>query len=560
IFNGEVYNHEVLRAELVRDGQAPSFRGHSDTEVILACIEAWGVARAVTRFVGMFAIALWDRQEQALTLVRDRAGVKPLYYAATPEALLFASELKAFAVHPQFKKEIDRGAVALYSMLGYVPAPWTIYHNVRKLAPGSMLTLSERGARSHLETYWSAVSVAERVAGTFAGTEGEALDELERLVDDSVRLRMIADVPLGVFLSGGVDSTVVAALMQRASSSPVKTFTIGFEGSAFDEAPAAAAIARHLGTEHTESYVGTRDLLETIPLMPSIYDEPFADTSQVPTYLVSKMARRSVTVSLSGDGGDELFGGYHRYFLGRRLWSRTRRVPKAMRGMAGRALRGVPRGAWEGVAAHSPLARLRGNLAERMAGFSAALLARDPAEVYRSGVMRQSLVPDVEIPPITLTTPGSWPTLEDPTELQMHLDFVTYLVDDILVKVDRASMAASLEAREPLLDHRLVEFAWSLPLAFKVGEEGGKRLLRALQQRLLPAALLHQEKKGFALPIAGWLRGPLRDWAEPLLSEHRLQADGFFDVATVRRAWSEHLAGRDESARLWTVLMFNAWL
>ena len=514
VFNGEVYNSTRLRGEL----PSQTWRGHSDTEVMLACIEAWGLERAVGRFIGMFAFALWDRTERKLTLVRDRLGVKPLYYAQTPRAFQFASELKALNV----EQELDPGAVALYAKYGYVPAPFAIYRNVRKLPPGCMLTLHDDG-RVDVRSYWNAARVAERVE-RFRGSEAEALEQLEALLDDAVRLRMISDVPLGVFLSGGVDSSLVTALMQRAESAPVSTFTIGFEDRRFDEAPYAAAVARHLGTRHAEEYVSVAEALATIPRMGEIYDEPFGDSSAVPTYLVSRMARRDVTVALSGDGGDELFGGYHRYFLGARNTRRVARVPRALRRPLGRALRRVP----------------------RLRGVANALVADDPLQLF----LDQLGLREYDAPPIPLTERDAWPKMSDPVEVMMVLDAMHYLPDDILTKVDRASMSVSLEVREPLLDHRLVEFAWSLPLSMKIRDDRGKWILRQLLRRHVPDALIEREKQGFGLPVAEWLRGPLREWVESLVAK-----SDYFDA---RPMWERHLRGEDQAA-LWRVLMFEAW-
>ncbi|HEX8616577.1 MAG TPA: asparagine synthase (glutamine-hydrolyzing), partial [Thermoanaerobaculia bacterium] len=443
VFNGEIYNFQRLRDELgLRD-----LRGHSDTEVLLACVEAWGLERAVQRFIGMFAIALWDRETRTLSLVRDRVGVKPLYYALTPRGISFASELKALG-----GGEIDRGALALYMRYGYVPAPHSIVRDACKLLPGTILTLDANG-RSESRTYWDAARVAEHAAThPFEGSEEDAIGAVETLLADAVRLRMIADVPLGVFLSAGIDSPLVTALMTRETGS-VATFTIGFEGIP-NEAPQAAAIARHLGTLHTEAIIGGQDVLDAIPLMASIYDEPFGDSSAIPTYLVSRAARQRVTVALSGDGGDEFFGGYHRYFLGQRLDARVAQVPRALRRSAGRAAR---------LLSHVGGA---GNLRDRLRGLGDALIDDDPLARFRREV-ETNLVEVLGAEPRAVPLDGPLPKLASPTEVMMYLDAISFLPDDILAKVDRASMAVSLEAREPLLDHRLIELAWSLPLSMK---------------------------------------------------------------------------------------------
>ncbi|HEX8253727.1 MAG TPA: asparagine synthase (glutamine-hydrolyzing) [Thermoanaerobaculia bacterium] len=536
VFNGEIYNFR----RLIDDLGATSLRGSSDTEVLLACVEAWGLERAVTRFIGMFAFALWDHVERRLSLVRDRVGVKPLYYSLSPGGLAFASELKALG-----GREIDRAALALYVRYGYVPAPHSIFRGTRKLMPATILTIDADGATS-THAYWDAARVAEQAhANPFRGSEDEALDAVETLLDDAVRLRMIADVPLGVFLSGGIDSPLVTALMQRAAGA-VSTFTIGFEGLP-NEAPQAAAIARHLGTRHTEAIIGGRDVLDAIPLMASIYDEPFGDSSAIPTYLVSRVARQQVTVALSGDGGDELFGGYHRYFLGQRLDARVARVPRPLRAPLGRTLQRT-----------APLARKQ-NLRDRMHGLGRALLLDDPIARFQQEVASDVLaVRDAEPQLVPLTDRATWPRLGDPTELAMYLDAISYLPDDVLAKVDRASMAVSLEAREPLLDHRLIELAWSLPLSMKTRDMRGKWILRRLLAKYLPAALIDQRKQGFGLPIDAWLRGPLREWAASLVDERRIAREGWFDVASVRRVWNDGpVAGAEQE--LWRLLMFEQW-
>ncbi|HUR82627.1 MAG TPA: asparagine synthase (glutamine-hydrolyzing) [Thermoanaerobaculia bacterium] len=562
IFNGEAYNFNTVRAELEELGAAPRWRGHSDTEVLLAAIERWGLEDAVGRFVGMFAFAVWDRQEKTLHLVRDRVGVKPLYYSIVGDAVLFGSELKAMASHPLFRREIDRDAVALYARFGYVPGPHTIYRHTFKLPPGGILTIPPGTARPEPHLYWSVPdAVARGKANPFRGGDAEALEALDELLKESVGLRMISDVPLGVFLSGGIDSSIVTAQMQRQARGAVKTFSIGLRESGYDEARYARAVAKHLGTDHTEFYVTPREAMDVIPMLPHIYDEPFADSSQIPTYLVSKLARQSVTVSLSGDGGDELFGGYNRYFLGRSLWKTTRRIPRPLRPVAGAAMRALPAAAWNRMLA--PLARavpaLRERAGDRLHKLSRAMNASDQDALYRELVTQwRDAVPNAQALPLAINTPLA---LDDITERMMAYDQMSYMVDDVLVKVDRASMAVSLEAREPLLDHRLIELAWRLPLHMKVRDGKGKWLLRTLLARYVPDELIERPKMGFAIPIDSWLRGPLREWAETLLDERRLREEGFFDAGQVRKAWRSHLKGGAEwQQHLWTVLMFQAWL
>jgi asparagine synthase (glutamine-hydrolysing) len=566
VFNGELYNFESIRRELIESGNAPSWRGHSDTEVLLAAFEAWGIESAVQRMVGMFAFALWDANERKLHLVRDRIGVKPLYFAPTSGALLFGSELKAMTVADEFPHGVNRDVLALYMRYAYVPAPYTIYDNVWKVRPGSIVTIDADGTYNE-RAYWSLRDVITRAtADRFTGSDEEATDELQRIIGESVKLRMISDVPLGVFLSGGVDSSLVASIMQEQSSAPVKTFTIGFREAEYDEAPYAAAVARHLGTDHTELYVTAAEAQDVIPRLAHIYDEPFADSSQIPTYLVSRLAREKVTVSLSGDGGDEFFGGYHRYFLGRKLWDKAESLPRFVRPLSAAAMRAIPIRWWNTLLSPQsrvvPRALQRERAGERIHKLAAAMTTSDPDALYREVVAQwPGLVSGARELPVAITDRAAWPRIDDYIERMMYFDQVSYLPDDILVKVDRASMAVSLEAREPLLDHRLMEFAWRLPLPMKLRDGGGKWILKKLLARYIPQTLIDRPKMGFGLPIDHWLRGPLRDWAEALLRETRLRSEGFFDVAAVREKWTEHVAGRGEWQQyLWTVLMFQAWL
>jgi len=555
--NGEIYNFEELRAELRERGLAPPFRGHSDTEVMLAAFEAWGVAAAVRRFNGMFAIAVWDAEERRLQLARDRMGVKPLYYGFAGDAFVYGSELKALRRHPGFDAAIDRGAVRLYLRFMYVPAPFSIYEGISKLMPGTILTFDPATRETRTAAYWSAREAAlYGAAHRFAGSEEEAAGELEALLRDSIRIRMIADVPLGVFLSGGVDSSLVTALMQSQSATPVKSFSIGFEDIGFNEAPFAAAVARHLGTEHTELTLREHDALEVIPRLGAMYDEPFADSSQIPTHLVSALARRHVTVSLSGDGGDELFGGYTRYFAGQRLFHWIARTPAAVRPAIGRALRRVPPRMWDG---------LRRRLGERVHKVARVLTANDIDAMYFElvshwpDIVRGQGTGDGAQAPVLER--AQWPPLDDPIERMMYFDQISYLPDDILAKVDRASMAVSLESREPLLDYRLVEFAWTLPLSMKVRGGKGKRVLRRVLYRYVPERLIERPKMGFGIPLGAWLRGPLRAWAEPLLNEAAIRKHGLLDPAPVRAKWADHLAGRaDWQYHLWAILMLQVWL
>jgi len=564
-FNGEVYNFEDLRRELREAGAAPSFRGHSDTEVMLAAFEAWGVEAAVKRFNGMFAIALWDRERRRLHLIRDRMGVKPMYYGFGGKTFLYGSELKALRQHPDFVGTIDRGALDLFLRFTYVPTPFSIYEGIRKLVPGTILTFDPTTRETETTVYWSARDAAlHGSTHQFQGSEDDAANELETLLRDSVRIRMISDVPLGVFLSGGIDSSIVTAMMQAQSAVPIRTFTVGFSEAAYDEAPYAAAVARHLGTNHTELYMSTDDALSVIPKLPAMYDEPFADSSQIPTHLVSMLARRHVTVSLSGDGGDELFGGYTRYFLGQKAFQRLSNLPRPLRPIFGRALTMFPPHVWDRLLSLGgpllPRALRQPRPGERIYKVARVLKGNDLDSMYFELVSHwMNVVRDVRPYEAPVMNRGSWPALPDPVDRMMYFDQVSYLPDDILTKVDRASMAVSLEAREPLLDYRLVEFAWALPLSMKVHNGQGKHVLRRVLDRYVPQHLIERPKMGFGLPLETLLREQLRDWAESLLDPKSLQ--NFFDVAPIRAKWDDHLAGKGEwKQHIWAVLMFQAWL
>jgi asparagine synthase (glutamine-hydrolysing) len=564
-FNGEIYNFRALRSELTARGHR--FRGHSDTEVLLAAVSEWTIQPAVERLNGMFAFALWDRADRTLHLVRDRAGEKPLYYGWLGDTLLFGSELKALRAHPSFASDIDRGALALFLRRGYIPAPHTIYRGVYKLPPGTLLSL-KAGDGDHAApvAYWSARDAAARgLNDPFPQSMACAVEECDALLRDAVKLRMEADVPLGAFLSGGIDSSIVVALMQAQSPRPVKTFAIGFEEARYNEAHRAAAVARHLGTDHTELYATPAEALAVIPRLPTLYDEPFADSSQIPTHLVAALTRKHVTVSLSGDAGDELFGGYRRYFRGPALWRAMRATPAVVRRALARAL--SLRGTTLAAAINRPVRRWTGkrSFTERCRQGEEILALGSAPELY--GYMMSFwkqpaavVLGGVEPPiPAMLHLPAGVAAHE--RHLWMYLDLITYLPDDILVKVDRASMGVSLESRIPLLDHRVIEFAWRLPLAFKTGEGQGKRMLREVLDRYVPKELVAQRKQGFGIPLAAWLRGPLRNWAEGLLDERRLRTEGFLDPRPVRRKWAEHVAGGTSwDYDLWAVLMFEAWL
>lgn len=573
-FNGEIYNHLTLRHALEGLGSPPNWRGHSDTETLLAAFETWGVEESLRRCVGMFAIALWDRAEHCLYLMRDRMGEKPLYYGWAGATLVFGSELKALRVHPAWQGEIDRDALTLLFRHNYIPAPFSIYKNIRKLPPGTCISISQKDVKQHRlpepKAYWSVLAEAEQGrASPFKGTDAEALVELERLSADAISLQRVADVPLGAFLSGGVDSSAVVALMQAQSSCPIRTFTIGFSEAGYNEAEYAHAVARHLGTEHTELYVAPEEALAVIPKLPTIYDEPFSDSSQIPTFLVSQMARQHVTVSLSGDGGDELFGGYNRYFLGADLRRKTRWLPLGLRKALAGGVRAAPPHVLDSIL--RPLGRVIPQLNvsqpsdKAYKAMEVLALERD-TDLYRRLVSHWddpgSLVIGGHEPPTVLDEMlGRRGTGESFEQWMMTTDLQTYLPDDILTKVDRAAMAVSLETRVPFLDHRLVEFSLSLPLHMKIRDGQGKWLLRQMLYKYVPKELIERPKMGFGVPIDSWLRGPLREWAETLLDESRLRREGFLNPGPIRMKWAEHLAGaRNWQYYLWDVLMFQAWL
>ncbi len=560
-YNGEVYSFQPIAAELTARGH--KFRGHSDTEVILESFAVNGIEATLKRMIGMFAIALWDRRDRTLTLMRDRLGIKPLYWAKFGNTFLFGSELKALRAHPGWTPRIDQSAVAAFMRHNYIPAPRTIYEGVHKLEPGTVLTLPWRG-EPNISRFWDARSVARDGShNPVEGSDAELTEQLESLLKDAVGRRMIADVPLGAFLSGGVDSSTVVALMQAAKSGAVKSFSIGFDIEGYNEAPHAAAVARHLQTDHTELTVTSKEALDVIPRLADFYDEPFADSSQIPTYLVSAMTRKYVTVALSGDGGDELFAGYNRYQLTQRFWRSLSLMPRAVRKGAAAALTAVRPDRWTQILSALP-SRLRPPQAGDKVHKAAAVLRLDSADaVYRRLVSHwepSEIMPQVAEPRSILDDATVTKDFPDLLERMQFLDLVTYLPDDILTKVDRASMAVALEARVPLIDHRVVEFAWRLPENVKVRNGTSKWLLRQVLYRHVPPELIERPKMGFGIPLGEWLRGPLRDWAETLLNEQRLRQAGLLDAGMVRRYWADHLDGRRNwQYLLWDVLMLEAW-
>lgn len=567
-FNGEIYNHDRLRTALAAEGKvfAP-WRGHSDTETLLAGIEGWGLRHMLSKTIGMFAIALWDRQLRTLTLVRDRFGEKPLYFGwqGTGEgaAFLFGSELSALRRHPAFASEIDRNAISSLLRHNNIGGIESIYIGIRKVLPGQLITVSSTAPLPAQQSWWStADTIVRSKEKPFTGTPEDAVDALDALLKDAVGQQMMADVPLGAFLSGGIDSSAVVSLMQAQSSRPVRTFSIGFHEAGYNEAEHAKAVAKQLGTNHTELYVSPEKALSVIPTLPTLYSEPFADSSQIPTFLVSKLAREQVTVSLSGDAGDELFCGYTRYQMTANLWDKIKLLPQPLRALAGKMIAAARPERLERLLQRTvPLA----HLGHKLHKAASVLDSRTAAELYRSIVTHwfdpaEVVLGASDSPTDLIGEAEDLSSLND-VERMMALDMLNYLPDDILVKVDRAAMAVSLETRVPMLDHRVVEFSCSLPLNYKLRGAVTKWPLRQVLYRYVPRELVERPKMGFGVPIDVWLRGPLRGWAEDLLAEARLRNEGYLRAEPIRRKWAEHLSGRRNwQSHLWDVLMFQAWL
>lgn len=573
VYNGEVYNHRELRKALESEPYfshyVRSWRGHSDTEVLLTAIACWGLAKALTRTVGMFALAVWDRRERLLWLARDRMGEKPLYFGTFGTTLMFGSELKALRAHPEFQGEVDRGSLSLLMRHNYIPAPYSIYKEVQKLPPASYMKVTEQG-EPQIQRYWSlSETVRSEQSAIFEGSDEEAVEALEARLLASIRDQMTADVPLGAFLSGGVDSSTVVALMQAQSERPVRSFSIGFFEDGYNEAEHARRVAQHIGTEHTELYVTSRQAQEVIPLLPTLYDEPFSDSSQIPTFLVSRLAEQSVTVSLSGDGGDELFGGYNRYTVAGDLWQKMSKMPSALRATAAFLVGSMSPNTWNNLARPVvPLLPQRyqhQNVGDKLHKVAQLLSLESREDVYRHLVSHWQdpslIVLDGSEPQTVLTEKPSSAANLNFIEQMMLLDSVSYLPDDILAKVDRAAMGVSLETRVPLLDHRVVEFAWSLPFDMKIRNGESKWLLKQVLYRHVPKEIINRPKMGFGVPIDHWLRGDLREWADDLLNPVRLKSEGFFDPAPIQEKWKQHISGqRNWQYQLWDVLMFQAWL
>jgi len=594
-FNGEIYNHLELRKKLenhsssvtsqTQDKETISWKGHSDTETLLAAIEQWGIEETLRRSVGMFAISLWDKRERKLILARDRMGEKPLYYGWCHGSFLFASELKAFKQYPGFNNEIDRNVLALYFRYNYVPSPYSIYKGIYKLEPGCLLTIDLNGVKTPIQEapreptnqpgfsisrWWSLQQAAETGQSKLITNEQDVLEQLESRLCESIKLQSIADVPLGAFLSGGIDSSLIVALMQSQSNMPIKTFTIGFNEQGYDEAVYGRAVAKHLNTDHTELYVSAEEARAVIPKLHELYDEPFADSSQIPTFLVSTLARQHVTVALSGDAGDELFGGYNRYFWSRKIWKCVAWLPYGARNTLAHAITALPTHKWdlmyELINNHlrdEQRINLFGDKLHKMAGMMKSVKSLDGLYFSLvSGWKQPTAVVLHTKEPDTLNTESSkWPSFSDHEHLMMYLDSMTYLPDDILCKVDRASMRVSMETRVPFLDHRVIELAWRLPLDMKIRDGQGKWALRQLLYKYVPSELIERPKQGFSIPLGEWLRGPLRNWAENLLDPVRLKQEGFLRYEPIHKKWTEHLSGkRNWEHQLWSVLMFQAWL
>lgn len=554
IFNGEIYNYKSIKAELEKAFHL-QFKSHSDTEVLVNAIEVWGIEKALQQLVGMFAFAVWDKKEKSLLLARDRFGEKPLYYGEQNGLFAFASELKALKPlqHQGWKFDVDRSVLASFMRYGYISAPYSIFKNVFKLESGYFLKVDQNGNVIN-KAYWDMKQVAlEQHANQFKGTFDEAVDALEQKLLNTINLQKAADVPIGAFLSGGIDSSTTVALMQKASAQPVKTFSIGFKEKKFNEAPYAKAVADHLGTEHTEVYLSQKEAMQIVPSLPEIYDEPFADASQIPTCLVSKIAKEQVTVAISGDGGDELFGGYHRYFQAPDIWRKFSWMPPSLRALGVHSLSLVPsRLAWGDKKVGDKLRKLQTVLEK----------AKTPQALYQYLISSEKMPLQLVLAENEGITHHAKPIqcLNFYEEMMLG-DALTYLQDDILVKVDRAAMAVSLETRVPFLDHNIFEFAWSLPLDYKIQGNNGKRILKELLYRYVPRALLERPKMGFGIPYGEWLRTGLRDWAENLLSREKIKRQGYLSPDRVQAYWQEHLSGkRNWQSVLWNILMFQAWL
>lgn len=569
VFNGEIYNHGEIRSQLGRH----SWIGTSDTETLLTAIERWGIRKTIELCVGMFAFAIWDNSEEELILGRDRMGEKPIYYGwqnnGKNSCFLFSSELKALKNHPSFMPKVDRKALSLFIQYSYVPTPHSIYQDVFKLKPGHLLRVSLSKRSPVIEQYWSFIKIAKSsITSKFYETENNVVNKLESLLKSVIKQKMVADVPVGAFLSGGVDSSIITAIMQSQSNTPINTFTVGFSEEIYNEAMYAKTIANHLGTKHTELYITPQQALEVIPNLPSLYCEPFADSSQIPTFLVSKLAKEKVTVAVTGDAGDELFGGYNRYTLTKEFWGKISNSPFWARSLIASTMSSLSPNAWN-IIANSinsiiPKSLRLNNPGEKIHKAAKVMTNKEFDDFYLSLVThckpKEIVIGNYEENPVLNYKKSDFKLFDD-VEKMMMIDTMTYLPDDILVKVDRASMAVSLESRIPFLDHRIVDFAWRIPQSMKINNNKSKWILRQILQKYVPQNLIERPKMGFSVPIDSWLRGPLRDWAESLLDENRLKHDGFFHPEPIRSKWQEHLSGRKNWQHfLWNVLMFQSWL
>lgn len=569
-FNGEIYNHLNLRLELENASKNIKWRGTSDTETLLCGFDIWGIPKTIEKINGMFAFSVWDNINKELSLVRDRFGEKPLYYGWQGKYFLFSSELKAIKQHPAFEGEINRNALTLLMRNGVIPAPYSIYQGIKKLLPGHILTISLNDSLTESCSYWNANSViTSNLSHPFKGTVESAVSELDKLLRNVVTSQMQSDVPLGAFLSGGIDSSVITAMMQDISKGPINTFTLGFQDTDYNEAEHAKAIAKYLGTNHTELYVTSEQTLEVIPKLASMYCEPFADASQIPTYLVSKLAREKVTVALTGDGGDEMFAGYNRHKYIPKIWNIISKYPVGIRKLVAKIILLTPVNSYNHYL--NPLQKIlpnniaQKNIGEKLHKIAGSITAKSQFDLYKMLVSQwgelESLVINGKEPSTVLTNLVGYENYDSFADQMMAIDTTTYLPDDILVKVDRAAMAASLETRAPMLDPRIFEYAWSLPFEYKINSGVSKWILRQVLYKYVPKELIERPKMGFSIPIGSWLRGPLREWAEALLAEERLSKEGYFHPQLVRNKWSEHLSGkRNWQYHLWNVLMFQSWL
>jgi len=572
-YNGEIYNHLEIRAELEKNKSFIKWQGRSDTETLIEALDFWGIETTLKKIEGMFAFGLWDKKKHCLTLARDRIGEKPLYFGwqgiGTDKAFIFGSELKALKAHPAFKGEINRDAISLQLRHSCIPAPYSIYKNINKLLPGHYLQLKEsdleKGLLPSSINYWSLIENA--IYGNNNLLKINDIDiqnELENLLKLSVKKQMISDVPLGVFLSGGIDSSLISALLQSHSNKPIKTFTIGFNENDYSEAHHAKKIASHLSTEHTELYVSSKQAMEVIPKLPYIYDEPFSDTSQIPTFLVSQIAKKNVKVALSGDGGDELFCGYNRYVFSKKFTSILNLMPLSLRKIISSSLTLIPPHKWDQLSKFLPSSYQYSEFGNKIYKGANALEAKDLYELYNilcsSWQNPTSVVLNSQEPSTLLTKLKFQIGKLNNQQKMMALDFLTYLPDDILVKVDRASMASSLETRAPMLDHKLIEYVWKIPHSLKLRDGNGKWILRKILKKYIPEKLTERPKMGFGIPIESWLRGPLRDWTENLLEEKKLEEEGYFNSKLIRKKWRDHLHGKNNwHKQLWDILMFQAW-